>query len=108
MVSFFVLTLDVLAVFLQLVAFYFAFKIYQFNRLSRWWLALVFAFLVQAVRRGMQVYSDFGGRGSNIFFDRIMMFTISLLMVVGLIAMLKNFENFDVVAKNVRDKFKKK
>jgi hypothetical protein len=105
MVNFFIWGLDLIAVLLQLFASYFAFRIYSFNRLSKWWLALVFAFLIQAVRRAIQLYVDFGVGNTNVFLDRVMMFIISLLMVAGLLAMLKNFENFDVVAEKVRGKF---
>jgi len=103
-----ILVLDILAVLLQLIASYIAFRIYKFNRLSKWWLALVLAFLVQAVRRGMQVSVDLSLTSSNVFFDRIMMFAISLLMVIGLLAMMKNFENFDVVVNNVKSKLRRK
>jgi hypothetical protein len=102
-----ILLLDVLAVVLQLMASYFAYRIFKFNRLNKRWLALVLAFLVQTVRRGVQVCVDLNILSLNVFIDRVLMFIISLLMIVGLWTMMKNFENFEVVEKNVGYKLSK-
>lgn len=102
-----IVILDVLAVILQLAAAWFAYRIYRFNRLSKWWLALVLAFCIQGLRRGFQGYIDLGyGQNLSPILDRSLMFVISLLIVVGLFAMLKNFEGFEVVANKVRQKAK--
>jgi len=81
--------------------------IYRFNRLSKWWIALILAFLVQGIRRGVQIYTDLGYGSLGVSLDRSLMLVISFLMVVGLWAMMKNFEQFDVVSSKVREKIKK-
>lgn len=97
----FIVLLDGAALALQLMAAWFGYKIYRFNRLSTGWIALIIAFLIQVVRRIFQVYYDYVGVNIDILFDRILMFFISLLLVIGLWSMLKNFENFDLVQNNV-------
>jgi len=103
----FIIILDIFAVLFQLAAAYFAFRIYRFNRLSKWWIALIVAFLVQAVRRGIQIYSDLGYGSLGTSLDRSLMLLISVLMVMGLWAMMKNFEQFDIVSSKVKEKLKK-
>lgn len=102
-----IVTLSVLAFLFQLLAAWVSYKIYAFNRLSNWWLALIIAFLVQAIRRGFQIFYDVSSTSMNIVLDRSLMFLISLFLFLGLWSMLKNFENFDVVQKKVDSKIKK-
>lgn len=102
-----ILVLDSLAVFLQLLAAWFGYSIYKFNRLSKGWLAIVVGFLIQAVRRAVQLYSDSQGFVLNVILDRALMVIISLLIFIGLWSMLKNFENFEFVKDNVRRKIKR-
>lgn len=104
-----ILVIGILSVLCQFASVYFSYKIYSYNRLGKWWLALVVAFFIQGLRRIFTVFED----SSVIFFtniqilDRWFMFTISVLIVVGLWSMLKNFESFDVVEKKVRSKLRK-
>ena len=102
-----IIFLDGTALVLQLVAAWFGYKIYQFNRLSTGWIALIIAFLIQVVRRMFQIYYDYMGVEMGILFDRSLMFFISLLLVIGLWSMLKNFENFDLVERRVKQVVKR-
>jgi hypothetical protein len=103
MKSWVVIALDFFAVLFQLLAAWMSYKIYSFNRLSKWWLALVVAFIVQASRRGFQIFYDLSDTNMHILLDRSLMFLISLLLFLGLWSMLKNFENFDIVQKKVNN-----
>jgi len=98
-----------LAAIFQFVAAYFGYRIYKFNRLNKWWLALVLAFIVQGIRRIFTVFEDVGSPliASSAIFDRTLMFIISLLIVVGLWAMMKNFENFEVITGKISEKVKR-
>lgn len=93
--------LDSLALILQLVAAYLAWRIYLFNKTNKWWLALVTAFFIQGIRRVFSLFEDANIIGSSLLLDRTLAFTISLLIVVGLWAMLRNFENFEVIKTKV-------
>jgi hypothetical protein len=106
--NWFVLALDGLAFVLQLAAAWLSYKIYKFNRLSKGWLAIVAAFLLQALRRLVQLYYDYSGDVLNIVFDRAVMLFISLLIFIGLWSMLNNFENFELVSFNLKSKIKKR
>jgi dolichyl-phosphate-mannose--protein O-mannosyl transferase len=101
--------LDALAVILQLAAAYFGYKIYQYNRSTKWWLALVLAFVIQAVRRAITLSSDWSitTASSSVILDRSLAAIISLLIMIGLWAMLKNFENFSVIENKIEKKLKK-
>ena len=103
----YLVTFDVFAIIFQLLAAWFAYKIYRFNRLSKWWLGLIIAFVFQALRRFFQAYTDWMGISSDPFFDRSLMFLISLFLVLGLWSMFKNFENFEIIEKNVKTKIKR-
>jgi|GEM_PF-2936922 hypothetical protein len=103
--------LDSASVIFQLGATYFGYQIYQYNRLSKWWLALVLAFGIQTIRRLITTISDLGTTdalvNNSVLFDRSLQLVISLLMFIGMWAMLKNFETFDVVEKKAADKIEK-
>lgn len=113
MTSLIELSLSAFSVVLQLIAAYLGYRIYCFTRLSKWWLAVVIGFILQAIRRIFTFLEDFGAVNipNTILIDRALMFLISLFMVIGLWIMLKNFENYDVVERQVKQKiqnFKKK
>jgi hypothetical protein len=105
---------DILSVLCQFAAVYFSYKIYTYNRLSKWWLALMVAFFIQGVRRAITFYEDLylSVVSNGILLDRTLMFVISMLIIVGLWAMLRNFESFEIVEKKtnqaIKEKFQKK
>lgn len=102
--------IDFLSMALQFAALYFAYRIYRFNRLSKGWLALICAFFIQGIRRGVTMIQDtkLVDISAGITFDRALMFVISLLIVVGLWTMYKNFESFEVITKQIGKKLKKR
>jgi hypothetical protein len=109
MIEGYVILLGAFSLIFQFLATYFSWRIYSFNKTNKWWLALVFAFVLQAVRRVQQVYYDIVGLSAqNILLDRGLMFLISLLILIGLWSMLKNFENFRVIETKVKTKLKVK
>ncbi len=109
MMETYIIILGVLSLIFQFLAAYLSWNIYYFNKTNKWWLALVFAFVLQAIRRVQQVYYDIVGTSAqNIFLDRGLMFLISLLILIGLWSMLKNFENFEVIETKVKTKLKVK
>jgi hypothetical protein len=93
----------------QLSAAYIAYSIYRFDRMSKWWLVIVFAFILMGVRRVFALWGDFSLLvvGNEVYFDRSLAFLTSLLVNIGLWSMMKSFHSFDLVAKKVRDKAKK-
>jgi len=97
------ITLNCLALVFQLFAFYLAWRIYLYNKSNKWWLAFVFAFILQAVRRVFTLLEDMKVIEQWLITDRVFAFTISLMMVIGLWAMLKNFENFTVIEKTAHN-----
>ncbi len=94
---------------LQLLAAYLAYKIYKFNRLSGWWLIVLSAFELEALRRVIQVISDIQLTEipAGLLLDRTMLFAVSLFLNIGLMSMLYNFQNFDFLEKKVSEKVKK-
>lgn len=96
-----IIILGVLAFLLQVFAAWFAYRIWKFDRLSAWWLALVLAFLIQGVRRLLTLLEDSSqfSFGSSVLFDRALSVVISLLIAIGLFAMLKRFESFEIISK---------
>ena len=104
------LVLGFLSIVFQFCAAYFGYRIYMFNRMSKWWLALVFAFLIQGIRRVITLLSDLGTisplEGNLAFADRVIMFVISALIVVGLWEMMHSFESFSLVESKVSDKLR--
>jgi len=104
-----ILVLDMLSVISQFLAVYFSYRIYSYNRLTKWWLAIALGFSTQGARRAVTLYEDVNlTEASNaILLDRILMLVISLLILAGLWAMLKNFESFEIVEKKVKEKLKK-
>lgn len=100
---------DILSVLCQFAVVYFGYKIYAYNRLTKWWLALVAAFFIQCVRGVLTIFDDaaLSSFSNTQIIDRLFMFDISLLILIGLLAMTRNFESFEFLEKKVRDKLKK-
>ena len=94
---------------LQLSAAYLAYKIYKFNRLSPLWLIMLSAFELEVLRRMVIVFADLTAPTIPItaIFSHTLMFAISLFLNIGLFGMMKNFETFEFVEKNVQNKSKK-
>lgn len=94
------------AILFQFLAAYFGYRIFKYNRLSKPWLALVFAFIIQGIRRLLTLFDDIGRPllTQSALLDRTLMFIISLLIVIGLYEMMKNFENFEVIKEQTRNK----
>jgi hypothetical protein len=93
----------------QLVAAYLAFKIYKFNRLSGWWLILLSAFELEALRRFILVIQDIqlSYVPPSLMLDRTILFAVSLFLNIGLLSMLHSFQSFDFLEKKVSEKAKK-
>lgn len=111
MLFYITLLLGIVQIVMQAFAAYFSYKIYLFNRINKVWLAVTFALIIMTFRRitafmiEINYLSAF--RGSIADLDRIILPTlISVLLLYGLWAMYKNFENYEVVEKKVRDKIK--
>ncbi len=105
-------SLSVINVIIQFTAAYISYRVYSFNRASKGWLAITGALLLMAIRRVtafMISYDAFGGATQVIStLDRLFLpFTISVLILIGLWSMLKNFETFEVVEKDVKEKARK-
>jgi hypothetical protein len=101
MVNFLLLLLGVFSLVFQISAAYLAFKIYKFNRLSEWWLILLSAFELEAMRRFLVVVANMSVEAVSLMLviDMTILFAVSLFTNIGLYSMLKNFENFDFIEK---------
>jgi hypothetical protein len=104
-----VILFGVLQIVLQAVAAYFSYRIFAFNRVRKWWLAVTWALILMTFRRitalliELKWLVSFSGSISDI--DRIILpFLISVLLLWGIYAMFRNFEEFDVVEKVVKSK----
>lgn len=105
--------LGVLQIVLQAIAAYFSYKIFVFNRVRRWWLAVTFALILMTFRRitalliELRWLGSFSGAISDI--DRIVLpFLISVLLLWGIYVMFKNFQDFDVVERIVDRKIRRR
>lgn len=103
------LVLGIIQIVVQFAAAYFSYRIYKYNRLNQAWLAVTWALVFMTLRRitalmiELKYISSFSGWIADL--DRIILpFIISILLFWGFLAMLKNFENFEVVEKKVRKK----
>jgi len=103
--------LAVLQIIIQIIAAFLAYKIYTYNRVSKSWLYLVVAFILMSFRRmtalliGINLLPALDGSLSWI--DRTLLpFLISVFLVIGVWALLKQFETFDIVDKKTEQKIK--
>lgn len=105
--------LAILQIIIQAVAVYYSYKIYEFNRLNKGWLALTVALILMTFRRitalliELSLLSNLSGWLAQT--DRVILPTlISIFLLVGLYFMYKNFENFEVVEKEIKKIMKSK
>ena len=103
------LVLQLVSFIMSLFAIYFSYKIYQFNRLRKAWLAITVAMTFLSIRRfiGVLDLSNFVDGLPKIIdiIDRpIIPFITMTLLVIGLYSMKKSFETFDIVGKKVHEK----
>lgn len=102
-------SLLLVAVAIQIVAAYFSFVIFRFNRLSTNWLALTWGIMFIALGTTLSILAEYDTVPA---FTRELLFTgqiaipilASLLMAFGLWGMKKNFEYFEVVEKEATTK----
>jgi len=101
-----IIGLGVLAVLFQFSAAYFVYRIHKFERLSKWCLALVLAFVLQGLISMRTLILDLSviGLTQEMLFDRVLMVLVSLFICVGLWGMIKNFESFDLISRTVKEK----
>lgn len=101
-----ILGFGILSIVLQFLAAYLGYRIYKFNRMSKAWLLIILAFLIQGVRRIITFYDDINliSITNNVLIDRSLMFLISLFMAIGLLAMMKRFESFEIIEKETKKK----
>ena len=101
----------VIATLIQLLAVYFAYKIYTYNRLSKWWLAIIVALFLDVLRR-FTTFLEFAEVSSSLesqislLEHFILPIVTTLLFTVALWSMAKNFESFEVVEKEAKEKVK--
>jgi hypothetical protein len=97
MASVYVFFLDLLAVFFQFFAAYLAYRIFVMRKLSAGWLALVFGFILQGVRRFITFLIDADylvlPEENFLVFERVFAVVISLFILVGIFSMLKDLRN---------------
>ena len=107
MVDTFSIVVGVLSIIGSIITVYLCQKIYLFNRLSKWWSAVTMAFVLIVFRRGIGFLRDFNVYPAYTetlrFSENILLLAISALYIVGFVAMLRNFENFDVVEKRTKE-----
>jgi hypothetical protein len=100
-----------LAAIFTLIAAYFSFVIYRYNRQSKSWLAITLALSILFVRRviGFYIIAYDTGYIEDItnFLDRpLIPLIVSILFLLGLYGMKKNFESFEVLKDKVQAKLK--
>lgn len=108
LLEFTVYTLGIMQIVLQVVATFFAFRIYSFNRLNRAWLAVALAFSLTAAARvitfSMRTLDISRLTTTDLLDSVVLPFAISSLLFLGMWSMKRNFESFEVVEKKVEEK----
>jgi len=104
-------SLLLVAVAIQIVAAYFSFAIFRFNRISTNWLALTWGIMSIALGTIITVLAEYetvpGYTKELLFTGQIVLpILASLLMAFGLWGMKKNFEYFEVVEKEATTKIR--
>ena len=104
-------TFSILDAALQLTAAFLSYKIYNFHKLSKVWLAVPLGFVFMAMRRILALSYAQGYFQDSLlsiqFIDSILIpFLISFMLVFGIWAMYNNFQNFAWVEKEVKKKVK--
>ena len=94
----------------QFIAVYFSFRIYDYNRLAKGWLALTVALALMGFHLVLILFVVLGYpelTGIGIILDRFLIpLMISAFLVSGLWSMYKKFESFEVVEKKIKEKLK--
>lgn len=104
--------LIILQIAIQIVAAYSAYIIYQYNRISKAWLAVIIALILMTLRRVTVLLINFDIlpqlTGSIQLFDSIVLpFLISIFLAWGMWTMAKSFRGFELLEKKVSEKFLK-
>jgi hypothetical protein len=102
--------LGALQIVLELGAAYYGYKIYQFNRLSKVWLAVPSGILLLAIRRAIILFQLTYVEEALLQYDtftRILIpLIIGILLFWGMKAVYKQFSSFEVVEKGSEEKTK--
>lgn len=90
-------------------AAYCAYKIYEYNRLSTGWLAIVLAFVMLVLSRIICISGDLDilkGVSPAVLkaWDVILILFTGILFITGMCSMKKSFENFDIIEKQAENK----
>lgn len=98
----------IIPVILSLITVYLVYRIYFFDRLDKSWLFVAVGFLLIVVLR---ILTLLNGEGffpeffkSWRLYDPLLRIANSICFIIGFFAMLRNFENFDVIEKKVKSK----
>lgn len=99
--------LGIFQIIVQAVAAVYAYKIYSFNRLNKGWIAMIFALILMTLRRVTALLIEVNYlptlTGIISYIDRVILpALISLLLLIGLYVMFRNFETFEIVEKTVK------
>jgi hypothetical protein len=115
MIDFVSVSIGVLSIIACAIAAWFAYKIKAYNRLSSGWMAVVWAFVLIVLRRGMglvhEINMGIGMEDQLLLVQNMLQVIISLLFIWGFWSVLKSFECFEVTEKRCvakLDEFNKK
>ena len=111
MVDYVNVILGVLQIIIQFIAAYFSYVIYKYNRLSKAWLAVFLALMLMTVRRFIVLFVELNIRAElseplQFIDDIILSLFVSIFLFVGLFAMKKSFETFEIIEKKTKRKLK--
>ena len=85
-----------------------AYKVHRYNRTGMGFMGVVIAFALMFFRRGIGFVREFGMysdlKPMMLLAENVLQVIISLLFIWGFWCMLKNFERFDVVEKQSKEK----
>jgi hypothetical protein len=102
--------LGVIQIVLELGAAYYGYKIYQFNRLSKIWLAVPIGIALLAIRRSIVLFHLTYMEDVLVQFDiltRIIIpLAVGILLFWGMKEIYKQFSSFNVVEKSSEEKTK--
>lgn len=97
----------------QFYAAYLSYKIYSFNRMRKVFLGVTVALFLMGLRRitalliEFKLFSQLSGWIAT--FDRVILpFIITVLFVLGLYEMKKEFESFEIISKKAKKILRKK
>src|SRR3989344_3503151 len=102
------LVFGILSIIGSILAAYFSYGVYRYNRLSKAWLAVTVAFILVILERCIRFIADVGYFSDlKLTLDSLegsILLIVSVLFIWGLSSMRKNFEKFDVVEKKAGEK----